>query len=129
MKLYQKIGFIVLMKHAKNRIQIPSIFFFYGPSVYSDTTNVHRCQIEKLQISYIGGWVFRDVRVDRGDPPTRFRMGCDRGMPADKHPRDVRLTDRRHCHRKFFPATFRRAVLMHFSGIFSRSRRKMVISD
>src|SRR5690606_41318987 len=28
MKIYQKIALTILMKHAKNQIQIPSIFFF-----------------------------------------------------------------------------------------------------
>lgn len=31
MKIYQKIGFVILSKHAKNRIQIPSSFFFMDP--------------------------------------------------------------------------------------------------
>lgn len=31
MKLYQKIGFTIIMKHAKNQIKIPSICFFMGP--------------------------------------------------------------------------------------------------
>ena len=36
MKTYQKIGFNILMKLAKNHKKIPSIFFFFGTSDSSD---------------------------------------------------------------------------------------------
>lgn len=61
-----------------------------------------------------------DVRVDRVDPFTRFRMGCHRGMLTDKHPRDVRPAVRRQRRRENFPATFPASGSDAFFGYFQK---------
>lgn len=50
--------------------------------------------------------------------------GCDRGNVTNKHPRDVRPTDRRHCHRKNFPATFPATGFVAFFGYFQQVSTK-----
>lgn len=51
-------------------------------------------------------------------------LGCDRGNETGKHPRDVRPTDRRHCHRKIFPTTFPASGFVAFLGNFQQVSTK-----
>ena len=115
MKIYQKIGFSILMMHAKKNFQIPSISFFLAP-VSPQTFQCLLVPRGKRAIKLYRGVGVEGVWAVRGEPPFSVRTWVaiegwyrisTRGM-TDRPAAGIFAG-------KLFRRLFRRSVLLPFS--------------